>query len=94
LTKELRNLLSTVPKGAQDAVAAFVPTIFAQPDHTAALAQLKEVSTTLRPRFHQATTLLDDAGEDVLSHLHFPPDHRRRLIPQHTLNITSGYRRT
>jgi putative transposase len=39
----------------------------------------KEVSATLRPRFHQAATLLDDACEDVLSHLHFPPDHRRRL---------------
>ncbi len=75
----MRNLLSTVPKGAQDAVAAIVRTIFAQPDHAAALAQLKEVSTTLRPRFHQAATLLDEAAEDVLSHLHFPPDHRRRL---------------
>ena len=75
----MRNLLSTVPKQAQDAVAALVRTIFTQPDHASALAQLHEVSRMLADRFPQAAELLDDAAEDVLAHLHFPLEHRRRL---------------
>jgi putative transposase len=35
----MRNVLSVVPKQAQDAVAAIVRTIFAQPDHASAMAQ-------------------------------------------------------
>lgn len=31
------------------------------------------------PKFPQATELLQDAAEDVLAHLHFPREHRRRL---------------
>jgi putative transposase len=75
----MRNLLSVVPKSAQDAVAAIVRTVFAQPDHPSAMAQLHEVTTMLRPRFPQAADLLADAAEDVLAHLHFPAEHRRRL---------------
>jgi len=75
----MRNLLSTVPRGAQDAVAAIVRTIFAQPDHASAMTQLHEVARMLSPKFPQATELLQDAAEDVLAHLHFPREHRRRL---------------
>jgi putative transposase len=39
----MRNLLSTVPKGAQDTVAAVVRTVFAAPDHVSAMTQLHEV---------------------------------------------------
>ena len=79
MTKELRNLLSTVPKGAQDAVAAIVRTVFSQPDHQSAMKQLHEVARMLSPKFPQATELLQEAAEDVLAHLHFPREHRRRL---------------
>jgi transposase-like protein len=75
----MRNLLSTVPKGAQDAVAAIVRTVFSQPDHQSAMKQLDEVARMLHPKFPQATELLQDAAEDVLAHLHFPREHRRRL---------------
>jgi putative transposase len=75
----MHNLLSTVPKGTQDAVAALVRTIFSQPDHASAMAQLHEVARMLTPRFPQAAELLEDAAEDVLAHLHFPMEHRRRL---------------
>ena len=75
----MRNLLSTVPKTAQDSVAAIVRSVFSQPDHASAMAQLHEVATLLAPRFPQAAELLEDAAEDVLAHLHFPREHRRRL---------------
>lgn len=75
----MRNLLAVLPKTAQDTVAAVVRTIFAQADHHSAMAQLQEVSKMLRPRFPQAADLLEDAAEDLLAHLHFPREHRRRL---------------
>ena len=75
----MRNLLSVVPKAAQETVAAIVRTVFSQPDHVSAMAQLQEVSEMIRPRFPQAADLLADAAEDLLAHLHFPREHRRRL---------------
>jgi putative transposase len=75
----MRNLLSSVPKSAQGAVAAIVRTIFAQPDHASAMAQLQKVADGLRPRFTAAAELLEEAAEDVLAHIHFPSEHRRRL---------------
>ncbi len=75
----MRNLLATVPKSASGAVAAIVRTIFAQPDHSSAMAQLHRVAEGLRPRFADAAELLESAAEDVLAHFHFPEEHRRRL---------------
>jgi putative transposase len=75
----MRNLLATVPKGAQETVAAFVRTIFYQPDHATAMAHLKEVAAMLRPRFSDAADLLGDAADDILAFMHFPQEHRRRL---------------
>ena len=75
----MRNLLSTVPKGAQDTVAAVVRSIFSAPDHHSAMTQLKDVARMLEPRFPQAAELLEDAAEDVLARMHFPREHRRRL---------------
>ncbi len=75
----MRNLLASVPRSAQGAVAAIVRTIFAQPDHASAMAQLHRVADGLRPRFAAAAGLLEEASEDVLAHFHFPEEHRRRL---------------
>ena len=75
----MRNLLAVVPQAARETVAAFVRTIFAQPDHASAMAQLEKVVEGMRPRFAQAATRLEDAAEDILAHQHFPADHRRRL---------------
>ncbi len=73
------NLLATVPKSTAGAVAAIVRTVFAQPDHASAMAQLHRVADGLRPRFSAAAALLEEAAEDVLAHFHFPEEHRRRL---------------
>jgi len=53
--------------------------IFAEPDHVSAMAKLHEVARMLEERFPQAAELVEDAAEDVLAHLHFPREHRRRL---------------
>jgi transposase-like protein len=81
----MRNLLSGVPRAAQETVAAFVRTIFYQPDHATAMVHLKQVADMLRPRFPDAADLLEDAAEDVLAHMHFPKEHRRRLHSTNTV---------
>jgi transposase-like protein len=75
----MRNLLSVVPKTAQETVAAVVRTVFYQADHASAMDQLRDVCEMLRPKFGEAADLLEAAAEDVLTHLHFPREHRRRL---------------
>ena len=75
----MRNLLSVVPRTAQETVAAIVRTVFSQPDHASAMAQLRDVVKMLEPRFPEAAALLEHAAEDVLAHMHFPREHRRRL---------------
>jgi transposase-like protein len=81
----MRNLLAMVPPSASGAVAAFVRTIFAQPDHPSAMAQLHQVTGALEQRFPRAAELLTDAAEDVLAHMHFPPEHRRHLHSTNTV---------
>ena len=75
----MRNLLATVPAGAREPIAAVVRTVFAQPDHASALAQLRKVVDGLRGRLPQTAALLEDAAEDILAHKHFPEEHRRQL---------------
>ena len=75
----MRNLLATVPQGAREAIAAIVRTIFAQPDHASALAQLRKVADGLRPRFAKTEALLEDATEDILAYRHLPVEHQRQL---------------
>ncbi|HET9373286.1 MAG TPA: IS256 family transposase [Vicinamibacterales bacterium] len=75
----MRNLLATVPQGAREAIAAIVRTIFAQPDHASALAQLRKVADGLRPTFPKTAALLEDAAEDVLAYRHCPVEHHRQL---------------
>lgn len=75
----MRNLLATVPQGAREAIAAIVRTIFAQPDHASAMAQLKKVADGLRSRFARAAALLEEAAEDILAYRHLPLEHQRQL---------------
>jgi transposase-like protein len=56
-----------VPHGAREAIAAIVPTVFAQPDHASALVQLRKVADGIRSRFPRAATVLEEAAEDILA---------------------------
>lgn len=80
----MRNLLATLPQGAREPIAAIVRTIFAQPDHATAMAQLRKVADGLRGRFARTATLLEEAAEDVLAYRLFPSEHQRQL---HSTNV-------
>jgi len=66
-THFMRNLLCKVPKNAQDAVAAMVRSIFAQPDGDEVWAQHARVVEQLARRFPAAAELLADAAPDILA---------------------------
>jgi len=80
----MRNLLATVNHSAREPIAAIVRTIFAQPDHASAMAQLRKVADGLRGRFASAAGLLEEAAEDVLAYRLFPSEHQRQL---HSTNV-------
>jgi putative transposase len=64
----MRNLLTKVPKAAQDMVATMVRTIFAQPDPDSVWAQHRRVVNQLvGAGFTDAATHLDEAAVDLLA---------------------------
>ena len=79
----MRNLLATVPKGAREAIAAVVRTIFAQPDHATAMTQLRKVADGLPAVSSRLPSLLEDAAEDILAYRPLPIEHQR---PLHSTN--------
>jgi hypothetical protein len=60
-------------------VAAFVRTIFAQPDTDAAYRQLREVATRLERSLPKAAAALADAEDDVTTYAAFPRHHWRKI---------------
>jgi putative transposase len=78
-THFMRNLLSRVPKSAQDLVGALVRSIFAQPDAKSVRAQHTAVVEQLESRFPEAAKLLSEAGTDILSFTTFPKQHWRQI---------------
>jgi putative transposase len=62
----MRNLLSVVPKAAQETVGAIIRTVFLQADHPSAMAKLRDVCQMLRPKFPDAAEFLESAAEDLL----------------------------
>ena len=84
-----RNLLTRVPKAAQDLVATLVRSIFAQPDAAAVWAQHGRIVAELADRFPQAADLLAEAAPDLLAFTAFPVEHWRQIWsnnPQERLN--------
>jgi transposase-like protein len=88
-THFMRNALCLVQKGAQQMVAATIRTVFVQPDAASARETWRRVAAQLRPRFPRVAQLLDDAEDEVLTYLNFPPEHWRQIWsnnPQERLN--------
>lgn len=88
-THFMRNLLTRVPKGAQDLVASLVRSIFAQPSGDEVWAQHGRVVEQLEGRFPEAASMLSEAVEDILAFTTFPKSMWRQIWsnnPQERLN--------
>jgi putative transposase len=81
----MRNALSSVPKQAQQMVAAMVRTIFAQPDLESAQLNVGRVCRLFEKRFPQLVALLQEAEADVLAYYGFPVEHRRQVWSTNSL---------
>ena len=89
MTKELRNILTRVPKSAQGVVATLVRSIFAQPSQEEVTAQLHRVIEQLERLFPAAAELLGTAGPDITAFASLPTEHWRQIWsnnPQERLN--------
>jgi putative transposase len=75
----LRDILTHVPRHAAAMVAAFVRTIFAQPDEAAARAQLQAVAERLATSFPKAADVLRAGEDDVLAYLACPREHWTKI---------------
>ena len=88
-THFMRNLLTRVPKSAQDLVASLVRSIFAQPSADEVWAQHGRVVEQLEGRFPQAAELVAQAADDILAFTAFPKAMWRQTWsnnPQERLN--------
>jgi transposase-like protein len=75
----VRNALVSVPKNAQQMVAATMRTVFAQPDAATAHEQWHRVAESFRGKFDRTATLMDEAEDDVLAYLAFPRAHWNQI---------------
>lgn len=67
----MRNILSYVPRGRKEMVAAMVRTAFAQDDQESARTQWRSVSESLRSSYPSVSKLMDEAQEDALAFMAF-----------------------
>jgi transposase-like protein len=75
----VRNALVSVPKSAQQMVAATIRTVFAQPDAVSAHEQWQRVIDSFRGKFDRTARLMEEAEEDVLAYLAFPRAHWNQI---------------
>ena len=75
----MRNLLTKVPKNAQDLVATLVRSIFAQPNEEEVWAQHARVVEHLATRLPEAADALRNGAENVLAFTAFPKGAWRQI---------------
>ncbi len=81
----MRNALATVPKLAQQMVAATLRTVFAQADAPSAKETIERVCRLFEKRYPQLVACLRDAETDVLAFYGFPVEHRRQIWSTNSL---------
>ena len=74
-----RNVLSRVPKGHQDVVAAALRTVFVHPNKAEIAAAWDRTADMLAGQFPKVKDLMDTAKSDVLAFTAFPVDHWRKI---------------
>ena len=75
----MRNVLSLVPKAAQQMAGATIRTVFAQPDARSAREQWRRVTDGFRHRFPRLAELMEEAEEDLLAYASFPQEHWQKV---------------
>jgi putative transposase len=75
----MRNVLTRVPKGHSEMVAAAIRTIFAQPTGPLVREHVEIVATMLSPQFPAVATMLRDAKEQITAFADFPEAHWRKI---------------
>jgi putative transposase len=75
----LRNVLTRVPKGNAEMVAAAIRTVFAQPDAEHVHSQLEMIATMLGRQFPAVEAMLRDAEPDLLAFTDFPAAHWKKI---------------
>lgn len=81
----MRNALATVPKVAQQMVAATLRTVFAQPDLRSAHDTVVRICTLFEKRYPKLVEVLREAETDVLAYYGFPVEHRRQVWSTNSL---------
>jgi len=81
----MRNALATVPKLAQQMVAATLRTVFAQADAPSAKETIERVCRLFEKRYPQLVACLREAETDVLAFYGFPVEHRRQIWSTNSL---------
>jgi putative transposase len=75
----LRNVLTRIPRGNAEMVAAAVRTIFAQPDADHVHSELDVISGMLGKQFPIEESMLRDAADDVPAFAGFPVGHWKKI---------------
>ena len=70
--------------------AAFIGTVFAQEDKTAARLQWRKAVTQMKPGLPRLATFMDEAEEDVLAYMDFPSAHRTKLHSTNPIERLNG----
>jgi transposase-like protein len=81
----MRNALATVPKVAQQMVAATLRTVFAQPDQASAHETVERICRLFVKRYPQLVKVVQEAEVDVLAFYSFPLEHRRQIWSTNSL---------
>jgi transposase-like protein len=80
-----RNLLTAVPKGHADMVAAAVRTIFAQPDTAGVRSQPGVIAGMLGRQFPKVEAMLRDSRDELTAFADFPAEHWKKVWPANGL---------
>src|SRR5437667_10927655 len=81
----MRNAMATVPKVAQQMVAATLRTVFAQPDQASAHETIERICRLFEKRYPQLVKVVQEAEVDVLAFYSFPLEHRRQIWSTNSL---------
>jgi len=86
----MRNLLAHAGKNGRRIAAAFIGTIFAQETKATAKAQWRQVADQMRRTLPKLATFMDQAEEDVLAYMDFPPAHWVKLHSTNPIERPNG----